>query len=609
MPVHTGKDSKGCFAQWGGHGKKYYYTCDNKEAQGRAKSKATAQGQAAYASGYRGNAMPYFQYVVSTIKPVVRQESMEGRDWVVAHTQMITEGVHNGSGGPIYYPAGELAKLPAAWNHKPVVVYHPFVNGTFVSACNPDQLTTRKVGIMLNTKWDDKNKKLATETWLDPSRIQAVDSRVANAIENNEMMEVSTGLFMDLENKEGVWNGEEYVAIARNLQPDHLALLPDQVGACSIEDGAGFLRLNQAGDDVDVKIIENDVDVTDEYIRIRQKNPKSLSDMKTIWLSKSKGIKAIIGKPEGSDSTIVQSFLFKKDKWDMDRAKEWVKKHKGTVSVNALVLNVISYDSVQMLLRGALRSIKEDAWIMDTYDEYFIYEEGGKLYKQKYIIDDGNVTFDGLPKLVEREVLYKEVTVMKKNNKVSEKGIQMDKKKVVDALIKNEKTSWTEEHREKLMALDEILLTNMQKDMEAVLKSVEKEEETKAKPGDTTANSQGIEVTNAQTQTQTKPMTTEEYIQNAPPDIREVLKASKASLDVQRSELIGNIMANGRNTFTKENLETKGLDELQALEKLANASPSNENRVPMFFGQEQQKVKVNVEPLPLPQMDFSKKTA
>ncbi len=50
MPTHTGKDSKGCYAQWGNQ-KKYYYKCGNAAARARAKAKANAQGQAAHASG------------------------------------------------------------------------------------------------------------------------------------------------------------------------------------------------------------------------------------------------------------------------------------------------------------------------------------------------------------------------------------------------------------------------------------------------------------------------------------------------------------------------------------------------------------------------------
>src|SRR3990172_9987650 len=124
MPTHMSKDAKGCFAQWGGHGKKYYYPCGDDAARGRATKKANAQGQAAHAAGYVGNqqsgANKMFQYIVTNLKPVVRHDSMEDRDWLVGPVQMITEGVHNGSDGPIFYPAAELAKMTAVWNHKPV---------------------------------------------------------------------------------------------------------------------------------------------------------------------------------------------------------------------------------------------------------------------------------------------------------------------------------------------------------------------------------------------------------------------------------------------------------------------------------------------------------
>jgi len=54
MPTHTGKDKKGCYAQWGNHGHKYYYECGNAVAREAAKDKADKQGRAAYAHGYKG---------------------------------------------------------------------------------------------------------------------------------------------------------------------------------------------------------------------------------------------------------------------------------------------------------------------------------------------------------------------------------------------------------------------------------------------------------------------------------------------------------------------------------------------------------------------------
>lgn len=158
---------------------------------------------------------------------------------------ILAEGVHAGSGGPLYYPPEELSKTPQAWNYKPIVVYHPEMNGEGISACDPNVINCRKVGVMMSTTWD--KGRLRSEAWIDPERANLVDERIMAAIEKNEMMELSTGVFVDLDQEPGEWKGEKYIGIARNYRPDHLALLPDKIGACSIKDGAGFLR-NQKQD-------------------------------------------------------------------------------------------------------------------------------------------------------------------------------------------------------------------------------------------------------------------------------------------------------------------------------------------------------------------------
>ncbi len=181
------------------------------------------------------------QIVTFNLQPLIRHDEMEGRPFIVAPMVMITEGVHAGSEGPLLYPSEELSKTPAIWNHKPIIVYHPAPGQ---SACDPDVINSRKIGLIMNTKFEDG--KLKAEAWLEPTRMEKVDNRVAEAIENGEMVELSTGVFTDNELTGGEWNGEKYDAIARNYRADHLAILPDQTGACSIADGAGLLRLNQA---------------------------------------------------------------------------------------------------------------------------------------------------------------------------------------------------------------------------------------------------------------------------------------------------------------------------------------------------------------------------
>lgn len=188
------------------------------------------------------------QHLSNTITPTLRHEIMEGRKYLVAPMVMITEGVHAGSNGPLYYPASELSKTPAVWNHKPIVVYHPTMNGQAISACEPSVISMRKVGLIMNTKYIPGTKgqpgKLKAEAWLEADRLTSVDPRVAKAVQNQLMMEVSTGLYTDNEQIDGTWKKKSYNAIARNYRADHLAILPDEKGACSIADGAGLMRNN-----------------------------------------------------------------------------------------------------------------------------------------------------------------------------------------------------------------------------------------------------------------------------------------------------------------------------------------------------------------------------
>ncbi len=250
MPAHEGSDSKGPYIQWGSQ-KKYYYKKNDKKSKAAAWKKATAQGSAIKRAGYKGNDMK-IQKMLVNFTGSIRYDEMMGRKYLVAPMSMITEGVHAGSDGPLFYPSEELFKTPQVWNHKPVVVYHPGKNGEGVSACDPVILSNRQVGVIMNARKGEvtvdgeKVPALLAEAWLEEERMDKVDERIAEAVEKNQMMELSTGLFTDNERAEkgAEWNGEKYDAVARNYRPDHLALLPDLKGACSIEDGAGFLRLN-----------------------------------------------------------------------------------------------------------------------------------------------------------------------------------------------------------------------------------------------------------------------------------------------------------------------------------------------------------------------------
>lgn len=168
----------------------------------------------------------------------IEVRELEGRPHFVVPTVMITAGVFRGSQGPVAYTPEVLRQSVPFWDGKPVVVYHPDMYNHSLAG-SPAVFNRQKVGTVFNTRFD--GHRLLTESWIDSHRVRLVDHRVADAILNRRMMEVSTGLHIDFR-PASVTNDPHAVKVAGRLHPDHLAILPGMVGACSIRDGAGLVR-------------------------------------------------------------------------------------------------------------------------------------------------------------------------------------------------------------------------------------------------------------------------------------------------------------------------------------------------------------------------------
>ncbi len=175
---------------------------------------------------------------------VIREELLGGRTHMVVPIIMMVQGVHRGSHGPILHLAEELGKFPGAWDGIPVAVQHPQEDGMHVSANQPHILDEFVVGRVFNTMMD--GHKLKAEAWLDPVVLKNISPEAMEYIMEGKPLEVSVGVFTDEDLRPGEWNGEKYEAVARNHRPDHLALLPGAVGACSWSDGCG-VRTHQEG--------------------------------------------------------------------------------------------------------------------------------------------------------------------------------------------------------------------------------------------------------------------------------------------------------------------------------------------------------------------------
>lgn len=237
------------------------------------------------------------QALMGKLQALVRYETFSGRRHLVSPVVLLTEGVHVGmSGRALFYPAGEIARFPGAWDGRPVASSHPMAQdeegkAIAVSANSPEGLQEESIGVLFGTWYDEAEKKLRSEIWVDLERARRKDPGLLARLERGEPIEISTGLFGDDEEVGGVWNGESYVAILHNYRPDHLALLPYGVGACSWQDGCG-VRTNQGGEDVKKN---TDLKSPSNNVRTQARTPTFDGTSSGSWAAVSKGFGDYIG--------------------------------------------------------------------------------------------------------------------------------------------------------------------------------------------------------------------------------------------------------------------------------------------------------------------------
>lgn len=187
------------------------------------------------------------ELIVCNLAPP-RRETIGGREYLVASATSIVPGVLNGSKGPLFYPPQFVEQSVPTWNEVPLVVFHPNVMGKYVSAAAvPD----KHVGVLRNTSFDGK---LRHECWFDVVKLAKVSPDVLRDLKAGKPIEVSTGLYTNNIDLKGTHDGRPYVQVATGYRPDHLAVLPGQIGACSIRDGCGL----------NVNMVRNSAGWTDE---------------------------------------------------------------------------------------------------------------------------------------------------------------------------------------------------------------------------------------------------------------------------------------------------------------------------------------------------------
>ena len=186
----------------------------------------------------------------------VRRENQNDTEYFIAPVVLVKPGVLNGQ----YLPEEELNQQAVieSWNDVPITINHPKYRGQSVPARRKEIVDNELIGRIYNAEYDEK---LKGEAWINAEKLKekAQDNEDAadcyEKLDNNEPFDVSTGYFSDVEQSSGNHDGEDYEGIQRNIRPDHLAALPNQEGAMSLDDGVGMVVNHyKGGDDMDEDI-------------------------------------------------------------------------------------------------------------------------------------------------------------------------------------------------------------------------------------------------------------------------------------------------------------------------------------------------------------------
>ncbi len=176
----------------------------------------------------------------------IRKEKRNGRDVIIVPSATLPDDVVMND---ILYPAAEIAKSFRTLERTPAPLGHPSVNGKFLSARDPEGLNQGWIGAWNENVRQEKGRVLLDKV-IDVERANQSDGgkRVLAAIEAGDPVHTSTGLLAIMD----AANGDvPYKFTARDIEFDHDAILLDEDGAATPEQGVGMM-VNSAGKEIGV---------------------------------------------------------------------------------------------------------------------------------------------------------------------------------------------------------------------------------------------------------------------------------------------------------------------------------------------------------------------
>ena len=371
-------------------------------------------------------------------------------------SHMIGDAVMNG----INYPLDEVVTLANAQSNKRVVMpaSHPVGDeGEFISASDPLALMSNFVGAFA-FNFSVQGDKLISDIAINPeiAKASAQGEQIVNAIEAGEAIDVSTGFYLNVDDSVGFGNdGEPFTGTASNLFLDHVAFLPNEVGAKNKSEGVGLFAnsaTDKDGDKMDTDVVKI-INASSPALQL----PLAPGDHAFNAVAALERVKTFTNSTEKPSSNYRKFFLnFDQSSVDdfasytnlfadiIDGVPHAVKSAVSNVDDATAKAYLNRFDSEQVttndgILKGAWNKLKSifinesshgdisekiwkkinenktdadrHAWPMEVFTSHFIYQDtNDTMYKQSYLMDGDELTLVGDRVEVQRVTEFKPVT-------------------------------------------------------------------------------------------------------------------------------------------------------------------------------------------------------
>ena len=195
----------------------------------------------------------------------IRTEVIEGVSFTVIPSKTLPKDVVMNS---IMYPSEEVEAAISTLDMSPVTIGHPVVNGKFAPASDPiSQAAYGILGAHNRVKGKTDDGRWVVEKLIPTEQLQNTErgKKLAEAIKHKRPIHTSTGVYLTKEPEIGVnAMGQEYTSRAKIDRFDHDAILLNEVGAATPEQGVG-LFVNEAGEKEETEVMYVNLSSGDDF--------------------------------------------------------------------------------------------------------------------------------------------------------------------------------------------------------------------------------------------------------------------------------------------------------------------------------------------------------